>query len=85
MEHLVEDHLRELDLDRLAALPDLLRDVLDLDDAVRLDDPQQVLLEQLVVQRAEVRPDRWVARELCTRRLVGHWGDTTGTCLVGSP
>lgn len=49
MEHLVEDHLRELDLDRLAALPDLLRDVLDLDDSVRLHDPQQVLLEQLVV------------------------------------
>ena len=49
MEDLVEDHLRELDLDRLAALPDLLRDVLDFDDAVGLDDPEKVLLEQLVV------------------------------------
>ena len=47
----------ELLLDGLPALPDLLRDVLDFNDRVRLDDPQQVLLQQRVVQRREVRAD----------------------------
>lgn len=74
MEDLVEDHLRELDLDRLTALPDLLRDVFDLDDSIRLHNPQQVLLEQLIVQRTKVRPDGRVARELCTwHPSVVHW------------
>ena len=53
-----------LELDGLAALPDLLRDVLDLDERVRLDDAQQVLLEQRVVERGEVRADGRVRREL---------------------
>lgn len=49
-----------LGLDLLLALPDLLRNVVNLDRRVRLDDPQQVLLEQRVVQRREVRADRRV-------------------------
>ncbi len=53
-----------LQLDRLPALADLLRDVLDLDDQVWLDDAEQILLEQGVVQRGQVCPDRGVRREL---------------------
>ena len=64
VEDLVEDHLRQFELDRLPPLPDLLRDVLDLDDRVRLDDAEEVLLEQRVVQRGEMCPDRGVGREL---------------------
>lgn len=60
MEDLIEDHLRKLELDRLPSLPDLLRDVLDLDDRVRLDDAEEILLKQRVVQRGEMRPDRGV-------------------------
>ena len=52
-------------LDRLPALPDLRGDVLDLDNRVRLDDAQQVLLQERVVQRGEVRADRDVGGELC--------------------
>ena len=63
VEDLVEDHLRQLELDRLPPLPDLLRDVLDLDDRVRLDDAEQVLLEQRVVQRGEVCSDGDVGGE----------------------
>ncbi len=40
-----------LELDRLPALADLLRDVFDLDDRVRFDDSEQVLLQQRVVER----------------------------------
>ncbi len=50
MEDLVEDHLRQLQLDLLPPLPDLLRDVLDLDDRVGLDDAEEVLFEQCVVE-----------------------------------
>ena len=53
-----------LQLDGLAALPDLLRDVLDLDERVRLDDAQQVLLEQRVVQRGQMCADSRVGGEL---------------------
>ena len=49
MEHLVQDHLRQLEFDRLSALSYLLRDVLDLDDRIRLNNAEEVLLEQRVV------------------------------------
>ena len=57
-----------LRLDALALLPDLLRDVLDLDDRVRLDDPEEVLLQQCVIERREVCANGRVRRELCTKR-----------------
>ena len=60
MEHRVQDHLRQLEFDRLSALSYLLRDVLDLDDRVGLDDAEEVLLEECVVQRGEMCTDRRV-------------------------
>ena len=49
-----------LSLNTLPLLPHQLRDVRNLDRRVRLDDAQEVLLEEVVVQRREVRADRWV-------------------------
>ena len=60
MQQLIQHHLAELRLDALPSLPDLLRDVLDLDDRVGLGDPEQVLPEQGVVQRGEMCPYRGV-------------------------
>ncbi|PPQ96435.1 hypothetical protein CVT26_005068 [Gymnopilus dilepis] len=54
-----------LDLNSLPFLANRLSDILDLDDRVRLDDPQEVLFQEGVVQRGEVRPDRRVGGELC--------------------
>ena len=72
-------------LDGLPALADLLGDVLDLDDRVRLDDAPEVLLEERVVQRREVRADRDVGRELCGDALakaVPRWGGKGRTVLI---
>lgn len=52
-----------LRLNALPLLPHELRDMRNLDGRVRLDDPEEVLLEEVVVQRREVRADRWVRRE----------------------
>ena len=52
-----------LQFDGLSALPDLLRDVFDLDDRVGLDDPEQILLQQGVVQRGQMCADSRVGRE----------------------
>ena len=49
-----------LEFHGLSALADLLRDILDLDDGVGLDDAKKVLLEKGVVQRGEVCADRRV-------------------------
>ena len=57
-----------LELDRLPALADLLRDILYLNDRVRLDDPEEVLLQQCVIERREVCANGRVRRELCTKR-----------------
>ena len=57
-----------LKLDRLPALADLLRDILYLNDRVRLDDPEEVLLQQCVIERREVCANGRVRRELCTKR-----------------
>ena len=60
MEDFVEDHLRQLELDSLPSLSYLLRDVLNLDDGVGLDDAEKVLFEKGVVQRRKVCSDRRV-------------------------
>ena len=60
MEDFVEDHLRQLELDSLPSLSYLLRDVLNLDDGVGLDDAEEVLLEKRIVQCGEMRADRCV-------------------------
>lgn len=57
-----------LDLDVPDRLLHLLCDVCDLDARVRLDDAHEVLLEERVVQRGEVRPDDGVVRQLCAGR-----------------
>lgn len=49
-----------LRLDLLLSLAHLLRDIVNLNRRVRLDDAQQILLEQRVVQRREMRADRRV-------------------------
>jgi hypothetical protein len=54
-----------LGFDRLPLLADRLRDVVDLHGGVGLHDAQQILLEERVVQRGEVRTDRWIRGELC--------------------
>ena len=46
-----------LELDGLPVLSDLLRNVLDLNDRVRLDDAEQVLFEERVVECREVCAD----------------------------
>ena len=46
-------------------LVDLCGDIGNLDPAERLDDPQQVLLEQCVVQRREVVADDGIVRQFC--------------------
>lgn len=46
-------------------MPNLLRNVLDLNEFIRLHDPKYILLEKGVVQRREVRADRRVSGELC--------------------
>lgn len=54
-----------LGLNALHLLPYALGDIRNFDGRVRLDDAQQVLLQQRVVQRGEVRADRRVRGELC--------------------
>jgi hypothetical protein len=54
---LVEDHLTELCLDALDGLTHELGDVCDLDRGEGLDDPDQVLLEEGVVQSGEMGSD----------------------------
>lgn len=57
-----------LGLDRLDRLPDELGHVRDLYPRERLDDADQILLEQRVVQRGQVRADDRVIGELCELR-----------------
>lgn len=54
VELLVEDHLRQFLLDLRDRQADPRRDVLDLDSAVRLDYPTQVLFQHAIVERAQV-------------------------------
>lgn len=52
-------------LDCLPTLTDLLRDILDLDSRVRLNDSQKVLLQKRIVECREVSADSDIRRKLC--------------------
>ena len=57
-------------LDGLASLSNLLRDVLNLDHRVRLDDPKEVLLQESVVQRRKMCTNSDVGRQLYMHKPV---------------
>ena len=61
--------MTQLGLHDASTLPNRLGNIVDLDRAVRLDDPKQVLFEQRVVQCRQVRPNRRVRVQLCTPRI----------------
>jgi len=66
MEYFIERRLREFCLDGLdgqSALPDLLYDVLYLNDRTRTDDLQKILFEKGIAQSGEVRVDSRIRGE----------------------